>query len=281
MAILIPGSDVTLAPAIRALVRPSGGSVRQAVNQIVASGFVAAQLDATLTGLRPRDLDDRARKDLHALLSRRGVQLAGFDMFVPRKHYIDAHHVDRAMSATLAGITLAADLGRVPVSVALPVERMPADALAALVESADGHGVTLAVHAEDQIELLCRWLKEVDLPALGGAIDPAALMCLGKDPSRVVEQLGSHLAVARLNDVNVPSTSDEAPNLIAPRAVVGGGDLDLTAYRVALELGSTAEHGGARFGRAGPVVLDLLHLPEPTNAAQCARTAWDDAVKPS
>ena len=59
MAILIPGSDVTLAPAIRALVRPSGGSVRQAVNQLVASGFVAAQLDATLTGLRPRDLDDR------------------------------------------------------------------------------------------------------------------------------------------------------------------------------------------------------------------------------
>ncbi|MEX0744511.1 MAG: TIM barrel protein [Phycisphaeraceae bacterium] len=268
MAILTHGSDVTLSPALGPLVRPHG-TIRAAIDRLVRLGFHSIQLDATLPGLRPRELSPRGRRDLLALLSRSNVRPAGLDVFIPRKHYTDPNQVDRAMAATTAAIELAHHLGRLPVSLGLPVKRLPDELRTAMIEAADGHGVRLAVHAEDQLDALEAWVGEVDLPCLGAAIDPAALLARGHDPSAVAQRIGKRLAVARLSDLDRNGADDEDDAGEAIRCPVGQGELDLIPYRVSLDLAG---------GRSGPVVLDLRGLVQPFAAAATARQAWDDAA---
>ena len=272
MAILTHGSDLSLSPTLTPLVRTTGGTVRKAIEHAAAAGFTAIQLDAALAGIRPRELDSRARKDLLALLARRGVRPTGIDLFIPRQHYTSAQHVDRAMAATLAAIALAADLGKLPLSLALPAAKLPDELKTVLVEAADSHGIRLAIHAEDQLDALSDWITAVDLPALGAAIDPAAMLARGKNPVDVIQQLGQKLTIARLCDVERGSSPDDDEVAAASEAVrcaVGSGDLDVLAYRVAADLASN---------RAGPVVLDLRGLAAPLQSAVAAKKQWDDAA---
>lgn len=255
MAILSHGSDLRLAPSLKPLVAAGDGTVRAALEAIGKAGFEAVQLDATLPGTRPRDLSRRARRDLIALLSRRSVQPAGVDLFIPRRHFVEAEHLDRAMSATLAAIEFAADLGRIPLSIGLPMAELGNDAKAALAEAADGHSVPLAIHAEDQLEKLLAWLNEVDQPTLGAALDPAAVLARGGKPGRTAQTIGSRLRVARLADLTDG----------AVRTALGEGDLDVAGYRVSLDLLTS---------RLGPVVLDLRSLDQPLSAAVKARETW-------
>ena len=64
MAILTHGRDMTLAPTIAPVVRQTDQTVRGALTALSQCGFDAVQLDALLAGVRPRELDQRARKDL-------------------------------------------------------------------------------------------------------------------------------------------------------------------------------------------------------------------------
>lgn len=260
MAIISHSTDLSLAPTVTPLVRQGDGTLRTAIEQLATAGFAAVQLDATFSGTRPRDLDQRARKDLLALLMRRSLRPAGIDLWIPRQDYLDSARIDRAMGATLAAIKLGADLGRLPLSLPLPVADLAEDAKAALLEAADGHGVALAVHAEDQIEALANWIDELTLPALGAAVDPAILLAGKCDVSAAVGTLGNRLLVARLSDHRFSE---------AQRCPVGTGQLDLLAYRVALDLGR---------GRRGPVVLDLRGLNDPLPAAAAAAIAWQKAT---
>lgn len=252
---------MTLAPSLAPLVKQSGCTVREAVAGLAAQGFRAVQLDAALPGIRPRDLSPRARQDLTSLLMRQNLRPAGLDLFIPRRHFTESAHLDRAMAATLAAIELAADLGRIPVSLALPVTAVPEDARQAMVEAADGRGVRLAVHAEDQLDALTAWMERVDTPNLGAAMDPAAILALDQDVLAVTQRLGQRLTVARL--------SDQVASAGGVRCEVGQGDLDVERYRVMLDLSA---------GRAGPVVLDLRGLADPRGAAGAALKAWDDAA---
>ena len=262
MPVFSHGFDLTLAPTIRQIVEISG-TVTESLGRLAAMGFDAVQLDATLSGIRPRELDRRARKDLLALMARRGVRLGGIDLLIPRRHYAEPEHQDRAMQSTLAAIELAADLGRVALSLALPVAQMQDDLKHCLVEAADGHGVRLAVHAEDQFDALEAWLCEVDLPAIGAGIDPAALLASSLDPSKAVYQTARRLVTGRLSD------RSDLPEAQGTRCAVGSGDLDVSFYRVAMDL---APH------RTGPVVLDLRSVSNPLSAAAVAKTAWENAA---
>jgi sugar phosphate isomerase/epimerase len=269
MAILTHGSDLTLAPTLGPVVRQggeagagSGGTVRGAVEVLARAGFRAVQLDATLAGIRPAELDRRARQDLAAMLGRQSMMLAGIDVFIPRRHFVDAAQVDRAMAAVLGAIALAAALGRVPVSLALPVAALGTDARAALVEAADGRGVRLAVHAEDQADALRQWVEQVDMPALGAGVDAAAVLGQGGDPVAAVHQWKGRLAVARLSDLDSPTAG-------GVRCAAGEGELDVAGYRIAVDLAA---------GRAGPVVLDLRGLANPLAAALRGKEAWDGAA---
>ncbi|MEX1017712.1 MAG: TIM barrel protein [Phycisphaeraceae bacterium] len=275
MAILTHGSDLSLSPALGPLVRGAGqasGAVRAAVEQLARQGFASVQLDATLPGLRPRELSSRGRRDLLALLGRRNVRPSGLDLFIPRKHYADDAQMDRAVAATVAAIELARDLGRLPVSLGLPVKRLPEPVQTAIVEAADGQGVRLAVHAEDQLDALEQWVDAIGLPSVGVGLDPAALLARGHDPAAVAQRLGHRLAVARLSDVDRAADGDDDEEAGAGETVrcpAGAGELDLIPYRVAVDLAGR---------RAGPVVLDLRGLARPFDAAAVGKRAWDDAA---
>lgn len=274
MVILTHGSDMSLAPSVTALLPAAGGTLKQVIARLMPLGARQVQLDATRPGLRPRELSHRARKDLMAMLNRNSMSVAGLDLFIPRWHFRKAEHQDRAMSAAMAAMELAADLGRVPLSIALPVKDLNKEVREALVEGADGRGIRLAVHAEDQVNDLLAWMNEVDMPALGAAIDPGGLVAAGVDAAEVAHRLGKRLTVGRLSDANRSADPDEGDTVksaasVATRCPVGRGELDVAAYRIALDI---ASH------RAGPVVLDLRGLESPFEACVVATKAWQDAA---
>jgi len=241
----------------------SGGSGAKAVLQELRKAKAhGVQLDAALAGLRPRELDHRARRDLAASCARVGLMIAGIDLFVPRRHLTDPEHQDRAVTALTGAIGLAAELGKRPVSVGLPVGDVPGDVVDALLVACDTHGVTLAVHAEDRLDQLTAWLDKLDHPQVGAAIDPAALLSLGHDPVDGVHQLSSHLKVARLCD------SQEQAGGERTRCPLGQGDLDVLGYRVALSMCE---------GTVSPCVLDLRRLDKPGQALRQGMQAWSDA----
>ena len=139
-----PPLSVTLAP----LVPHCGGSVQRAAELVGKSGVRAVQLSAAQKDLRPRELDGRGRKDVLGLLARSGLMLGGIDLMIPHKDFLRGDTQDRAADAVIGAIGLAGDLGRVPLSVSLPVEKLGDDIAQAMLTAADAHGVMLAVHAE-------------------------------------------------------------------------------------------------------------------------------------
>lgn len=261
MAILTHGSDLTLAPTITPIVRATDGTVKTALSRLAEAGFRGVQLDATLSGIRPRELDATGRRDLSASARRAGLVVGGVDLFIPRDHYAEPANVDRATQATLAAITLAADLGRVPLSINLPIDLLEKDVGSALLAGAEAHGVTLVVHAEDQLDALADWLNQADSDLVGMGLDPAALLGARADPSTIAQSHTGQLTGARLNDTRRGRADGS-------RCPVGAGDLDLMSYRISIDL---APH------RRGPVVLDLRGLSNPLDAAVLANQAWDDA----
>jgi sugar phosphate isomerase/epimerase len=191
-----PMLSVTLAP----LVPRCGGSLPRALERIVAGGARAVQLSAAQKDLRPRDLDRQTRRELLSLIARRGLMLGGLDFMIPHKDYLQSATQDRAVAAAVSAIALAADLGRVPLSLSLPVEKLADEVAASLLAAADGHGVALAVHAEHDLEALSRFLAKHGQPLLGAGLDPAALIAAGHDPAATAAQFAPVLGVARLDD---------------------------------------------------------------------------------
>jgi len=248
------------------VVHQSGGAISTALDRLSAARYTAVQLDGTLAGIRPRELDQRARKDLAALLTRRGLRLGGIDLFIPRRHYLDSIHQDRAVHATLAAIELAADLGRVPLSITLPITDINPDVMDCLIDAAEGRSVSLAIHAEDELEPLLALLDQIDLRTVAAALDPAAILAQSLDPSTIVSKVGSHLAAVRLSDQL--SSSDANLGASGMRCPVGTGELDIVAYKIAIDLATS---------RTGPIILDLRGLPNPLSDASTATKAWDDA----
>lgn len=74
------------------------------------AGVESVHLDATLPGLRPRELDRSARRDLCAILRRHGVRASGLDLLIPASHFADPALVDRAAEAVRAAVALVAEL---------------------------------------------------------------------------------------------------------------------------------------------------------------------------
>lgn len=93
------------------------GSVPGRLDRLHALGFAAVQLDAAAAGMRPRELGPTARRDLLARLRRRSLRPVGLDLWIPAMHLREPSTVDRASDAMHATIALAADLGRLDVSV--------------------------------------------------------------------------------------------------------------------------------------------------------------------
>lgn len=233
-----------LAPTVAAL----GDAVRRSLVRLAEARFRLVQLDATRPGLRPRDLDASARRDLRATLRRHELELAGLDAFVPVRDLADPVTMDRAVAALLGAIDLAGDLGRITVSLALPEDG--ADELVApIAAAAAARGVILADHR---------------VPAGGTddvvrrGVDPAAILAAGGDPVAEVHAHARRLGAARLVDLLRSGHR-------GPVGDPSDGRLDVLAYRVALSAA----------GWDGPVVLDARRWAAPWEGVLRSREVWE------
>lgn len=231
-------SLLPLSPTLQPLVR-AGGDPRAALSRLGQAGYGFVQLSATMPTMRPRELDRSARRDLRARLSRCGLRVAGVDLWIPPEHYLASAHCDRAIGAVLQAIELAADLGRVSLSLKLP-PGLDDRALHAIRQQADTCSVSMADHGEADNDL-------------DTGVDPAELLAAdGPGPALVVCR-STRLIAARFSDSNG-----------SQRVTPGTGLLDAEAYQVAL-LTARSLHA---------VVLDLRELVDPWTAAEQARSIW-------
>lgn len=261
----LPGLDSDPAPRLR-----------HALAWAAAAGLSGVLIDATRPGLRPRDLDRSARREIAALLRRHQLAFVGLDLPVPPEHFADPAHAERALSAVHAAAALAADLHaltadiaspalrapRAPIALELPAET-PAALASELARAAEHTGVWIADAAATR-----RLTPSPAHPAaqslshpapfgpLRHAIDVARAALDRLDPAAAAARSGPRLALLRL--------AEATPRGPIPIGVPPSR-LDVPALRIALETS----------GASPAVVLDLAGLPDPAAAFASAHAAWD------
>lgn len=218
---------------------PSAGdpvaAFRAAAALARGTGLAGLTLLGTLPGLRARELDRSARRDIAATLRREGLVCAGVDLPIPPSHFADPAHVDRALAATRDALILGADLAKLTELRARPVVALllPRPAPAGAVEAIERAAEHAGCAAADLTWPLDGAGKDPgatgSAPGLGVALDPAAIVLTGADPAAAVHSAGARLAQARWSDAASGS-----------RVSVGAGRLDTLAYRVAVELARPA-----------------------------------------
>src|SRR5262245_53671945 len=225
---------------------PWSGGPRRAIDWAASLRWRGVQLDATVPGLRARELDRSARRDLASRLRRIELGFAGLDLWIPPAHFTDPTSVDRAVAAVASAVGLAGELdslvgaapgGRV-VCVELPTNT-PVDVVEHIGEAGRRAGVLIADHAWPP-----RSVSEGSAVRVG--IDPAAVIAAGADPAVSVSRLALPPAAARLSDLAAMG-----------RVPAGQGKLDRTAYEAAL----------VTRGYGGWLVADLRELRDQASAA--------------
>jgi sugar phosphate isomerase/epimerase len=256
VAVVMELRDLTSGLPLAPTLAPLDTEPRRAFDRLREMRFRFVQLSATQPGMRPRDLDSAARRDLLATLRRRELSVSGLDAWIPPGHFLDARHVDRAMGAAMAAIDLAADVGRCPVSLSLPLRDSDDDEegldhlIDSLAEHAHHLGVAIADHAIPPREH--EWI--------GVGIDPAAWLAHQDDPARAVSMYGDRIIAARVCDLLTSGM----------RGPVGDPQerqLDVLAYRVALSVS----------GYSGPIVIDARQWRDPWDGLVRTREAWERA----
>ena len=232
---------------------------RKGIDLLSSHSCRAIQVDARSEGTRPSDLGPSGRRDLAGLIRKRGMTLAGLDLWLPESAFLEAGTIDRAVDRTLECIDLAAELGHCTVSMCLPPAETSSQldaAIETILGRAGRQGVRIADHAPGAASA-----KPLDVHAHGLGLDPASLMVQGEDPVEAVHAWGERLASARLIDL-APGGGRILPTH------GGGGRLDLVSYKVALGL-----NPGCR-----QVVLDLRGCPDPLQGLLQAGQAWASAI---
>ncbi len=248
---------------------PGGGRVKAVIAWLAATGARGARIDATMPGIRPRELDRSGRRDLAALLRRSELAFAGVDVFVPPEHLIKPDTVDRAVSSILGAIDLAADLaalaagsvvtrppsGGTPANVSVSLHaKTPPDVVHALSDHAAGRSVRVADHARPPSDAA---FVADESAAIGVGLDPASVLASGGDVVALAARLGRRTVSARLSDV--PSSLGAVGG--TGRVIPGTGRLDVGAYLVTL----------ATVGYSGHAILDLSGLRQPAQAITSVR----------
>jgi sugar phosphate isomerase/epimerase len=238
---------VTLAPM---------GAPEAALERIAATSIRHVQLSATQAGMRPRDLDAAARRGLREKLKRLELTVSGIDLWIPVEHFTATEHVDRALGAVRQALELAAELGRVPVSVSLPRPSESAgsadvEVIAEVASMSDRLGPTVADHARPIVrhEVLC------------AGLDPALYLSYQEDPIRVAATNASRLAVARINDLL-------RSGMRGPIGEPQEARLDYVPYAMTL----------AAIGYQRPVIIDTRQWVDPWGGLDRTLRRWNEAL---
>ncbi len=245
--------SLLLAPTLASL----GDDPRQVMNRLNTEDFRAVQLSATASGIRPRDLDQSARRDVLATLKRNELSLSGIDLWIPVEHFLDPTNIDRALGATREAIELASDLGRCPISMNLPPPDMGDDNAESTTESLTviaGHAAHFGVEVVDHSD--AAQTRE----QFGLGVDPAACLSRDEDPVSVVMSNHERLTSARLCDLL-------RSGMRGPVGDKSEGRLDVMAYRLALSVG----------GYPRPVVVDTRQWNDPWGGLEQTRHVWQEA----
>ena len=226
---------------------------RRLIEHAAKLGPRAIRLDASLAGLRARDLDRSARRDLASLLRRLGVGFGGIDLWIPPEHFADPSRSERAVDAVRSAIDLCAELASLDgrpagrtLSITLGAD---SDAAASEVSIAAARAtVRIVDHGPDAENR-----AGPDSPFSAG-VDPASLLLRSLDPVQEVARLGNRVASPRLSDTDGIS-----------RVTPGHGRLDLLSYHASLIVS----------GVATDAVLDARGLQSPDAQLREAIDAWD------
>jgi sugar phosphate isomerase/epimerase len=250
---------VSLAGLDRTPTHAWSASPRDAITWAAAAGFHAVQLDAT--ALRARDLDRSARRDLAALLRRSELLFTGLDLWIPAPHFKDHAHQDRAVSAALGAIELAADLRSLAGASTSAVSlELPRDTDSLILRQLHSHAETRSVFLSDHTWPPDPRTLAADAPRTGGlalGLDPASVLLAGESPESSAARHGPRIGSARLSDV---ASSGRVP----PGSP--GARLDLQSYLVSLDVG----------GYSRPLILDLRGLSDQSAAADHTRRLIED-----
>jgi len=246
---------------LAAAIEPLGMSAREALPKLQRMGVRGVQWPAAAAGLRPRELDRGARRDLQAVLRRLELELSGVDLPIPPEHFGDVARVDRAVAAAEEAIRFAAEFGRVPVSMRWPASRGDSNAeaeaaVAALLAVAERRGVRFAD------ETVPPPTSGPDREIVGLGLDPVALLAAGIDPAAVALERGPEIVATRLGDL------DAAGVRVPPGA---GGRLDVVRYRVSLEIA----------GFDGFAIIDPRQWSDPRGGVAAAAEVWREAGSPA
>lgn len=231
-------------------------SLASASALMASLGEPRVHLDAMLAGLRPRELDRSARRDLASILKRAGVRATGIDLFLPPSHLAESAHADRAIGAVTGAIELLAELGALGALDAkvlcLALPPMPlAHAVQAIAGAALERGVTIADFS----------LPPADVPAsIARGVDCAQVLAAGQDPAALIAR---GVSAIRLCDWDG-----------AKRVPVGKGRLDVRSVVASASIAAAT----------APVVIDLRGIEGAAQnwerAARAAADAWNE-VRPS
>jgi len=240
--------DPALAPTLAAF----GDKPRAALDRLASLAFRAVQLSASQPGMRPRELDRSGRRDLSGQLRRLEIVPAGLDLWIPEAHLRDPATIDRAVGAIQAAVELAADLGRVSLSLLLPPRRDESpDPIEPILEAVIEKSLRFGVPLAD-----CE-VPPLDRADVGVGIDPVMWLRSGRDPVDAVASLADRVESVRLGDLN--ASGDRIPV-----GDGGRGRLDLGAYRGVLQ----------RCGYNAPVVVDIRNTDEPWRQLAESVHAW-------
>jgi len=222
-----------------------------------SAGYRAIQLDAAMPGMRPRELDRSARRDLAALLRRHELTCSGLDLWIPASHFTSAAHVDRALDACSEALTLSADLASLLGTNAGVISMILANPLPEEIEGAiraacDRAGARLADHA---------WPPAPRTPGqIGVGLDPAIVHSEGEDATDAIHQHADVTLSARLSDLaGGVRTLPGSPE----------GRLDLLEYAMALSAS----------GYERPVVADLRGIGNQVHAAEHLLERWTGVTR--
>lgn len=281
----------------------SGEGFRQSVSIAAKLGFRAIQIDGTAPGLRARDLDRSARRDVAATMRRAELACAGLDLLIPAWHYTDPARAERAVEAMVGAIDLAADLSTlansgvvsrsaseaVPMVTATLPNPLPDD-LKSLVESrcdsrrvricdlcdsieAIGTSVSGQPHAQDSpigvsLDVLGAWIGIGRAPGSDGTSPASKRLLVGAEAFRAsVDSPADRLAgvIAGLGG-RLGAARWVAARLSTAR--MDAESIETLRYAL-LTLG-----GPEGSGRRVRVVIDPTSTADPMSAARAGLAVW-------